>query len=325
MDQKAKFAKELHHRVVDYFRRRPIICTYNNDTWSIDLLDISRYATLNKKINFLLVVIDNFSRYLWVVPLKNKNAETVLNAFKSVVKMAGNTPENLWSDDGTEFKNIEFKKYCTSNNINLYSTFSGLKAVIAERVNRTIRAKISKYMTETNQQKYIDHLPLIVKEYNETEHHTIKTTPKSVYYGDAIPEIPDYIIDDFNPKFKIGDYVRISIVKNLFEKGTAESYSREVYKITGIDNTQSPINYTIEDLMGEAISGKFYEAELLKSELPDYKEFGSIVTTKTENRVKKYLVSYKGWASKWNEWKTGAEVKAMGGILYKKRRKRRDD
>jgi hypothetical protein len=319
-----RFTKELHSRAVGNFRRRPVITNYNNDTWSIDLLDISRYATKNKNITFLLVVIDNFSRYLWVLPLKNKSGETVLTAFKSVVESAKNTPENLWSDEGTEFHNSEFKAYCTKHNINLYHTYSGLKAVYAERVNRTIRQKINDYMTEFKTENYIGQLPVIVKEYNDHVHRMTKATPKSVYYGATIPNIPTYIVDDYNPKFSVGDYVRLSVVKNTFEKGTTENYSREVYKITGIDNSQSPINYSLEDLKQEEMTGKFYENELIKSELPEFKEFGEVIKQKTENRIKKYLVRYKGWANKWDEWKTEAEVKAMGGSIGKRRKKKKN-
>ena len=319
-----KFSKELHSRAVGNFRRRPVITNYKNDTWSIDLLDISRYATKNKNITFLLVVIDNFSRYLWVLPLKDKSGEKVLKAFQSVVESAKAAPDNLWSDEGTEFHNSEFKGYCTKHKINLYHTFSGLKAVYAERVNRTIRQKINNYMTEFKTENYIGQIPVIVKEYNDHVHRMTKTTPKSVYYGDTLPNIPPYLIDDNKPKFAVGDYVRLSVVKNTFEKGTTENYTREVFKITAIDDTQSPIAYSLEDLKGEEMTGKSYEAELVKSELPELKEFEEVLKTKTENRIKKYLVHYRGWDKKWDEWKTEGEVRAMGGSINKRRKKKKD-
>ena len=205
----------------------------------------------------------------------------------------------------------------------MYHTFSGLKAVYAERVNRTIRQKINNYMTEFKTENYIGQLPVIVKEYNDHVHRMTKTTPKSVYYGDTIPSVPPYIVDDYNPKFEILDYVRLAVVKPIFEKGTTENYTREVFKIIAIDDRQSPITYSLEDLKGEEMTGKSYEAELVKSELPEFKEFEEVLKMKTENRIKKYLVHYKGWDKKWDEWKTEAEVKAMGGSISKRRKKKK--
>lgn len=303
------FTQELHKKIVRNFRRRPALAFYNDDIWSADLMDMSKLATKNNNITWLFVVIDNFSRYLWVFPMKDKNSETVLTIFKRLTK--NKAPKNLWTDEGSEFYNKNFQDYCEAKNINHYHTYSGLKAVYAERVNRTMREKTTAYMDENKTEKYIKALPQIVKEYNHTEHSSTKETPAEVYNEDAEVELRQYINDEDKPKFKIGDYVRFSKVKRTFEAGWTPKWTEEVYKIIAIDERQSPLMYELEDLKQEEITGKFYENELLKTAIPNFKEYDKVVSTRKVGRATEYLVHWKGWDNKFNEWVSYARLKEL--------------
>ena len=137
----------------------------------------------------------------------------------------------------------------------MYSIHNEGKSVVAERFIRTLKTKIYKYMTSVSKNVYIDKLDDIVGKYNNTYHRTIKMKPTDVKdntYFDSKKEI-----NDKNPKFKVGDYVRISKCKNIFAKGYTPNWSEEVFIVSKIKNTVT-WTYVINDLNGEEIIGTFY-------------------------------------------------------------------
>ena len=140
------------------------------------------------------------------------------------------------------------------NNIEIYSTYNEGKSVVAERFIRTLKNKIFKHMTATSKNVYFDVLDDIVDKYNNTVHRTITMKPIEVtddYYAEY-----NKIANKKNPKFKVGDHVRISKYKNIFAKGYTPNWSEEVFIINKIKNTV-PWIYGISDLNGEEITGSF--------------------------------------------------------------------
>ena len=262
------FADELHKPVVKNFERRSVYALYPNMLWSIDLVDMSNVKGKNQNITFLLNVIDVYSRYAFSVPLKSKSAIDVLQALKSI----GKVPNNMWADDGKEFFNKDVIKWCNDNNINLYSTHSGFKSVFVERFNRTMKENFYKYFTEHNHTKYLKYLPKFINIYNNTVHRSTKEKPIDLYNEIKESQENIKIKKNIKTKLKVGDYVRLSKVKRTFEKGYTEKWTREVFKIVSIDKNDNPIMYSVEDLNGEIIEGKFYTQELQKTNIPLYKE-----------------------------------------------------
>ena len=144
----------------------------------------------------------------------------------------------------------------------MYSIHNEGKSVVAERFIRTLKTKIYKYMTSVSKNAYIDKLDDIADEYNNTYHRTIKMKPvdvKDITYIDFKKEV-----NDKDLKIKVGDHVRISKYKNVFAKGYAPNWSKEVFVIKKVKNTV-PWTYVINDLNGEEIIGTFYEKELHKT------------------------------------------------------------
>ena len=129
---------------------------------------ISKY---NKGIRYLLCVIDIFGKYAWVVPLKDKNGVTIVNAFQSVLKKSNRKSNKIWVDQGSEFYNTSFKKWLKDNDIEMYSTHKERKSVVAERFIRTFKNKTYKHMTAISKNVYFDVLDDIVDKYNI---HTIE-------------------------------------------------------------------------------------------------------------------------------------------------------
>ena len=254
MNEKAILIKEIHKTPIKHFQTQHVTAYFKNDLFSADLVDYSILSKQNKGIKFLLTVIDIYSRYVWVLPLKNKQSITVLDSFKSINEI----PKNLFVDRGTEFYNKDFKAFNKINNINMYSTFSEIGGGHIERFNRTLKTNIAKYMDYESTKNYINELPKIVELYNNTKHSVTKQTPYNIYYKNAIPDYAK-VIEAKEPKYKVGDYVRISKNKRLFEKGYTSKFTKEVYKIVSLKFPPYPIVYELEDLSGEKIEGWFYE------------------------------------------------------------------
>ena len=175
---------------------------------------LSKY---NKGIRFLLCVIDIFSKYAWVVPLKDKNGISIVKAFQIILKQSNRKPNKIWVDKGSEFYNASFKKWLQDNDIVMYSTHNKGKSVVAERFIRTLKSKIYKYMTSISKNVYIDKLDDIVDEYSNTYHTTIKMKPIDVKDNTYINTSKKNNYND--AKFKVGDRVRISNTKTFLLKG----------------------------------------------------------------------------------------------------------
>ena len=157
---------------------------------------------------FLVCVIDIFSKYAWVILLKDKKCVTIVNAFQKILDDSKRKPKKIWVDKASEFYNESMKSWLQDNNIEMHSTHSEGKSVVAERFIRTLKSRVYKYMTSLSKNVYIDKLDDIVNEYNNTYHRTIKMKPVNVKdnsYFDFGKEGSDK-----DPKFQVGDHVRIS-------------------------------------------------------------------------------------------------------------------
>ena len=118
---------------------------YIDDTWSLDILDRKDYGTKNNRgYRYVLVIIDNFSKYGWTVPLKNKNSQTIKDSFENNLISSKRKPNLIQTDRGKEFYNNIFQDFLNKNNIKLYSRNSSFGSVFAERFNRTIRDLLKK-------------------------------------------------------------------------------------------------------------------------------------------------------------------------------------
>lgn len=258
-------------------------------------MDMSSLSKYNKGIKFLLAVIDIFSKYGWLIPLKDKKGETVAKAFKTI--FMERKPEKIWVDKGKEFYNKHVQ-----NLIELYSTENEEKSAVVERWNRTMKDKMYKYFTANNTWTYIDILDELVDLYNNTKHSTIKMTPveasqkkqektvrKNIYLKQIINNTKD-------PKFKVGDKVRIFKKKGTFEKGYTPRWTEELFIISKVLYTNPP-TYHIKDLNNENIKGSFYEQELQKTEQDIFR-----VEKVLKKKGNESLVKWLGYPDSFNSW-----------------------
>ena len=192
----------------------------------------------------------------------------------------------------------------------MYSTHYEGKSVVTERLMRTIKNKIYKHMTSTSKNVYIDKLDDILHKYNNKNHRTIKMKPIDVKDNTYLDFSKD--VNDNDPKFEVGDHMRISKYKNIFSKGYTPNWSEEVFVIKKIKNT-IPWTYVIDDLNGEEITGTFYEKELQKIDQQEFK-----IEKVIKKKGDKLYVKWKGYDNSFNSWVDKKEQMSKGsGGKYK--------
>ena len=269
------------------------------------MLEIQKYSKWNKGIKYLLTVIDAFSKYGWIVPLKDKKTESVSLAFDHIFKNGKRKPEKLWTDKGSEFISKHFKDFLKTHSIILYHTENEEKSSVGERWTKTMKNKMWKMFSANNNTVYWDKLDKLVDDYNNTVHSSIIMTPTEAskkenenkvfanLYGDLIYLKPK------NPKFLIGDKVRISKYKRrVFDKGHTPNWTEEVFVVDKVMLTK-PVTHYVVDLLGEKVEGSFYEKELQKAKQQTFR-IGKVV--RRDNKKKKALVKWKGYSDKFNSW-----------------------
>ena len=247
---------------------------YIDDIWSLDILDLKDYGPENNKgYRYVLVVIDNFSKFGWTTPLKNKNAQTIKDSFENILISSKRKPNLIETDRGKEFYNNIFQDFLNKNNIKLYSRNSSYGAVFAERFNRTIRDLLKRPVFEKGDGNWIDVLQTITNQYNNRIHSSTKLSPKDGSLKKNEGFVYKNLLDKRKkviPKFQINDLVRVADLKKTFSKGDTTNWSYNLYKITEIINDTIPA-YKIDNLPER------YNESLLKKTDLTLKENNSVM------------------------------------------------
>ena len=236
-----------------------------DDTWSSDLLDMNDYGPKNNRgYRCILVVVDNFSKFGWTIPLKNKYAQSITDAFSQIIKTSRRNPKLLETDDGKEYVNKIFNEFLNNNKIKRYSRYTDKGAVFAERFNRTIRNLLKKPVFKKGNADWLSELPSVIKQYNNTIHHSTKMTP--IQTSKKVNEKLVYSnLQDkrkiLNPKYKFGQLVRTADIKRVFSKGDSTNWSYKLYTITEV------INDTIPSYRIDYLPERYNENLLLPSKL----------------------------------------------------------
>lgn len=296
---KRQVVNELHKPARKNFKRRRVIIKGFDDLWQADLVEMGAYAELNKDFRYLLTVIDTFSKFAWAIPIKRKTGLEVTTAMQSIFN-EGRSPQNLQTDDGKEFFNSAFQKLMKTYNINHYSTYSTLKASIVERWNRTLKTAMWKEFSMNGTYQWINILKKLVNDYNKRKHSTIKMRPCDVTSNEEkhlLSTVYNHIKIIDRGRYKVGDFVRISKHKHVFEKGYTPNWTTEIFKIRKIQNTH-PITYLLEDYKGNPIQGGFYELEISGAKYPDF----YLVEKILKKQGDKVFVKWLGFPSNHNSW-----------------------
>jgi hypothetical protein len=320
------FNRDVHRK----FRRNEVVVAGYDNIWDCDLFNMSSYSKENKGYRHVLLMIDIFSRYAWLRPLKSKYGTEVVSAIKSIFK-EGRKPELVRSDKGRDMTNNILEKFYKSENIHHYCTHNDTQANYAERCIKTIKTKIFRYMKYNNTHRYIDQLQNIVTGYNSSVHSSLGIAPKNVLKEDE-DEIryQQYLIKHGKPqnakknlkqkkqnakrrkqkyKYKIGDRVRIPFTKGKFDRQYDQKWSSEIFTVCKRYVRSGIPVYHVEDWNNDVLEGSFYTKELQKVTLTEDEVY--TVEKIIRKKGNKVFVKWLGWPKKFNTWINASEVKYL--------------
>ena len=314
-----------HKPIRKTFKRRRVISPRKWYQFDGDTVSMTRYRKKNKGYAFILVLIDVMSKYAWTHPLKTLKGNEMVDTFKSL-KMK--TPENLRTDRGSEFINSDFKRFVEKREINLFSTTNEKKANFAERLIKTLKSNITKYMHKNNSHEWVVALPEITESYNNTHHRTIDMSPSQALKTNDVtlwkkiyPQPSDKktkILKIGGPrrknpyKFKVGDKVKLSFIEETFAKEYDSKWTDEHFIVTSRNIGEQIPQYGIKDWDNNSIDGRFYEQELQKVVLPEEHntvyEIEKILKRRSRRGVREVFVHWKGWHKRFCSWIPASEV-----------------
>jgi transposase InsO family protein len=216
----------LHKPVRKRIQRNPYTVNNVMDVWECDLLDMQAHSKVNDNYRYLLRVIDIFSKFLHVIPLKSKTGPAVTSAFQWIFKdpkYSRKRPVWVRTDKGKEFLNTTFQDMLKHENIQFQVCRNpDVKCAIVERVQRTLRENIFKYFTYSNSHRYLDVLPKFVRAYNTVHTSTgivpSKGTNSDVHVIWKRMKQKSSTIRTAKPTLRVGQHVRISKEKNAFRE-----------------------------------------------------------------------------------------------------------
>lgn len=262
------------------FPRRKVLSLRIDDTWAADLIQADSLANFNSQYQYILTVVDLFSRKLWCRKLKHKSTTEMDAAMRSIIEEnGGRSPYKLWTDEGQEF--LSLKNLYEDMEIERYSTRSPIKSAYAERMNRSIEDLLYKNMTARNTAKWIDLLDDVVKTLNNRVSTVLHgLTPNEAHQKENEEFLRGKFLEDYEkhkkkfagqkPKFSIGDTVRLIKKRNLFSRGYEPAYEREFSVIKDVLLTY-PVSYKIEGKQRA-----YYSSEMVKAtpvETPQEKNY----------------------------------------------------
>lgn len=282
--------------------------------WQADLADMQTLAKENNGMRYILTVIDVFSKYAWAIPIKDKQAKTMVEAFRELFQRArGRVPKRLQTDKGTEFLCAPVQRLLRDKGVHHFVSQSDKKAAVVERFNRTLKTRLWTYFTARNTKRYVDVLQRFVDSYNSSVHRMIGMRPKDVHprheteiwrrlYGDG-----GGVHTSSGPK--AGELVRISRWKGNFEKGYLPNWSKETFHVAKVKHHPRTV-YEVRDREGEEIKGNFYAPEV------QHVKFGEYVIERIVRRrrnpttgVRECLVKWEGWPDSYNSWVEEADIR----------------
>ena len=244
-----------------YNRSRVIVNGINSQA-DMDLMDMVDLAKQNDGYQYLLVCINIFSRFARCVPLKNKKGKDVLQGLKTIFK-DGFKVNMVRTDRGMEFRSKEVNAYLKSQNVHhFYALNTETKANYAERLIKTLKHKLFRYIMKNRTQRYIDVLQDILHSYNHTLHRSLGATPASITeVKEGESRLQQYLLRRGRTKwstmpkkkvrkiykFKINQTVRLSHVRSVFDREYSQKWTGEIFKIGTRFRREGVPVYTILD------------------------------------------------------------------------------
>ena len=305
-------AYTLHKPAQINFKRPKFLSFSPEYVWDSDTGNFAKFSDYNDGYKYFAVFIDTFTRYLYTVPLKTLQGTEMSKAIKQVISESDRKPVHLRNDGGGEYINREVKKLLKDLQINQIVTKTEKKANYAERVIKNIKLKLSKYMTHNETYNWVDNLANFTDSYNHSYHRSIKMTPSQarketrykVWQNQFNPQNQTAFQQYKQYRFKLGDRVKVSYLRQAFTREYSQRWSNEIFTIADRKKNQGIPMYQLKDYDNELIEGYFYEPELQKAYIGDevvYK-VEKVLKTRKRKGITEVLVKWKGWPDKFNSW-----------------------
>ena len=302
------------------FKRKRVVTSGLDDMWDADLADLSNIAQHNQPYKYWLIVIDVFSRYLWLIPVPSKHHSHMLRAFKTLFESTQRRPKKLRTDKGTEFTNRAVVKLLNAEGIHAYTTKNETKANYAERVIKTMKGLLYRYFLHRQTYHYVDVLQNLVENYNNRPHSSLNgLTPTEITKENEASVWKKMYVDTSKKrrlikyKFKVNDQVRISHLKYTFQRDFHQKWTEEIFIITRRLRKDGHKFYQLKDYGEEQIDGYFYETELQKIRKPKDMtlKIEKVLKERTRRGLREYLVKYLGWPIKFNSWVKASDMQQL--------------
>ena len=280
-----------------------------------------QYAEQNDGYYRMLVVIDVFTKFVWLRKLESLRAVHVVPAMRDIlISMEPYRPKKLQTDRGSEFANESFAQLMEEFQIHHYFATSDRKAAVVERSNLTLQRILYKLMVAENSNRWIDMLDRVLKLYHNSRHRTIKMTPMQAEQ----PENQDQLRDQYEalwrkrdfkkskPKFKLGDTVRVAPAsQQQFRRGYHPPYSIQYFFVHQVlDNFHIPRYLLREHNKTRPLPGAFYEDEMVLYKPPPNKawQLERVFEGETRGRGARKMVKVKYVGFPEPEWVLASSI-----------------
>src|SRR6266853_4930845 len=298
----------LHKPARLRFRTRPYKTAGIDQHWQADLVEMIPYANVNAGYKYILTVIDLFGRYAWAKPIKDKTGKSVKRAFQEIFAL-GRKCQRLQTDEGREFDNRHVQRLLNRENIRFFTVKSQFKAAVCERFNRTLKTKMWRYFTKAGSYRWLEVLPELLRAYNASKHRSIGMAPDDVtanvehelWTRQEAKEPQKVTAKEPKTRFVVGDEVRLSKAKNVFEKGYLPNWTEEIFIVNRVLNTM-PIQYKVRDYRNAEIFGLFYGPELQKVVKPEQYAIERVIRRRRVRGRMQYFVKWLGFDDEHNSW-----------------------
>ncbi|KAL3075851.1 hypothetical protein niasHT_032054 [Heterodera trifolii] len=294
----------LHRQAKRRYRRLPTLAPGLHTEWQADLAIFDRLAKQNRGYKYLLVCIDTLSRQVFVEPVKTKTSANMIIAFEHIFKRSKYIPWKVLTDQGKEFTARAVQHFFRAKDVEHFCMLTSpqFHAGMAERANRSIKERLYRYFTERNTYKWIAVVQDIVRAINHSPNSTIGMCPADVNFQNAealrqkLHNAAENVVRR-QPRYRVGDRVRIEKYKHVFKKGYLPRFTNELFTVAEVHPERSPVVYRLRDDHNEIISGWFYANDLCKT-LEDKQQkmyiIEKILKKKRQNGVDYALVKWEG-------------------------------
>ena len=272
----------------------------------------------NNGYRYLFTTIDVFTKMAWVYPIKANTCQNIMDSFKDILRRCGKKPKRLNTDRGSEMICKKFKEYLKEKKIHHYLAYSVRKCPVVERFNLTIQQLLYKIMAKNNTLSWVKYIDQAMKIYLNRKHRTIQMSPIEGDKKEKEKHIREIYLNRYkklnrvkrNPKFKVGDTVRIWGERLQFHRGYMEDFTCEFFIIAKVLRNLPFPRYDIREYEGEEIIGRFFEDELVKY-IPSDTYPIEVLKKKKTKKGEQYFVHYIGWPHSYDEWKLAKDIEKL--------------